>query len=132
MEITLIRDTDSGKSTIGRMYCCDEFLCRTLENSWKNNERMISCIPEGMYEMELKEYGRFYEEYKHPIIMLKDVPKRSEILIHIGNYPKDTHGCILLGDSVGKDAVWNSRKTYNNLYPLISQATTIEIINKIK
>lgn len=129
MKLTLIRDLDSGKSTVGRLFCEDEFLCFTLENTWLENKKRVSCIPTGTYELELKEYGRFYERYQHPIVKLKDVDGRTEILFHKGNYPSDTLGCILVGDSKGKDVIWNSGKTYNKVYPVISNSTEITIVN---
>ena len=121
MDLNLIRDTFTDNSTIGRLYLGDEFLCYTLENCWKDNKKRISCIPEGRYELTTKEYGRFYDRYGHPIIKIVEgtVPNRSEILIHKGNYPKDTLGCILLGSTKGTDFVGNSSKTYNRIYPII-------------
>ena len=120
MKLHLIRDTFTDNSTTGRLYLGDEFLCYTLENSWKDNQRRISCIPEGEYKLDTKEYGRFYDRYQHPIIILRDVPDRSEILIHKGNYPKDTLGCILLGSTRSKDFVGNSSVTYNRVYKIIT------------
>ena len=127
MKLKLIRDKDTGEATLGRLYAEGKLICYTLENTWIDNKRNISCIPEGNYSIELKEYGRFYDKYKHPIIKLTDVPGRSEILIHKGNYAKDTQGCILIGDSLGENAVWNSSKTYDRLYNLLSNSTEITI-----
>lgn len=129
MRLKLYRDTRTDVSTIGRLYADDEFLCYTLENHWEDNKPRISCVPADKYFIETKTYGRFYESYKHPIVKLKNVPDRTEILIHIGNYPEDTLGCILVGSTTAKDAVWNSKKTYNDIYPVISQAEMIEIVN---
>lgn len=127
MKLKLLRDKDSGNATIGRLYCEKEFLCYTLENTWMDNEPRVSCIPEGRYGMKTKTYGKYYKKYQLPIPILQDVPGRSEILIHPGNYAKDTLGCILVGDSKGEDAVWNSRNTWHNIYPYLSNATEIWI-----
>jgi hypothetical protein len=65
---------------------------KTLENPWKNNERNISCIPVGTYIVEP------YSSAKHPDSwVICNVPNRTDILIHIGNYYTHTEGCILLG-----------------------------------
>ena len=40
---------------------------------------------------------------------LVEVPNRSAIILHWGNFPKDTKGCILLGLSAGSDVIFNSR-----------------------
>ena len=117
--INLNRIKYTDKSTIGELYINDVFQCYTLENTWMDNIKRLSCIPIGCYKLITKTYGRFYKQYNHPIIMLNDVPNRSEILIHRGNYPKDTLGCILLGDTIGEDYIGNSRNTYNKIYPII-------------
>ncbi|MBJ33658.1 MAG: hypothetical protein CMC89_02915 [Flavobacteriaceae bacterium] len=65
-----------------------------------NNERDISCIPVGSYEMNWRESPRFGWTWE-----LKDVPDRSYILIHIANYASDIEGCIGLGSSLMGDRV---------------------------
>jgi len=68
----------------------------TLELPWLENEKQISCIPEGAYPLTSIESPKYGSTW-----LLENVPNRSEILIHAGNYPKDTHGCILAGLSAG-------------------------------
>ena len=127
MRLILKRDEDNGECTLGRLYAEDEFLCFSLENTWKNNERRISCIPTGTYPLTTKEYGRFYDKYQMPIPILDNTEPRSEILIHPGNYAKDTLGCILLGDSKGDNAVWNSVRTWKKWHSIITQCDSITI-----
>jgi hypothetical protein len=64
----------------------------TLELPWADNQKMISCIPEGEYSVTKRNSDK-YGDHWH----IQDVPDRSLILIHHGNYHKDTKGCILLG-----------------------------------
>ena len=130
MKLTLKRDTDNGEETFGRLYADEDFICWTIERPWKNNERRVSCIPEGVYGLKTKEYGRFWDKYKKPIPILQDTKPRTEILIHPANYAKDLAGCIALGDSKGEHAVWNSVKTWKKWLPLISQCTEITIIKQ--
>lgn len=66
-------------------------LC-TLELPDLGNQKNISCIPEGKYEVH-----RIYSPKFGKCFHVQEVPGRSEILIHKGNYNKDTHGCILVG-----------------------------------
>ena len=45
INLLLIRDTWTEKSTMGQLFLNGELFCDTLENPWKNNQRNISCIP---------------------------------------------------------------------------------------
>lgn len=129
MRLTLHRYLDTGKSTAGLLFLDGEFACHTLENPWKNNERRVSCIPEGTYRLGLRTEGGWDERAgkKFPamhkgMIELQDVPDRTFILMHWGNYPKDTEGCILLGKTAGVDMVGSSVETYEKVYPKIADA----------
>jgi len=64
----------------------------SLERPWLDNVRMVSCIPEGDYEVEPNDTRAHPETYR-----VLDVKGRSGILIHIGNYVHHSAGCILLG-----------------------------------
>ncbi|HLT52703.1 MAG TPA: DUF5675 family protein [Flavobacteriaceae bacterium] len=78
------------EGTNGTLFNSKKFLCHTIELPWKNNKRSISCIPEGVYEVE----PRFSKRFKHHLI-LKDVKGRSFILFHPANDAlKELQGCI--------------------------------------
>ena len=89
-------------------------LCVTLEESWLNNQRNISCIPEGTYQVRKYSGTRYKEVWK-----LDNVPNRSAILIHAGNTEYDTQGCILVGRRFGvlsqKRAILDSRSALTAL-----------------
>ena len=65
----------------------------TLELPWKANQRSISCIPAGEYELIRWPSPKFGQ-----VLMVRAVPNRDGILIHAGNTAKDTQGCILVGE----------------------------------
>lgn len=79
----------SGTVTIGRM---DQY--STLELPWRDNQKGISCIPKGEYECRRVISPRFGETFE-----VCNVPGRSQILFHAGDTQRDTHGCILIGES---------------------------------
>jgi len=88
-----------------------EFNCYTVERPWLDNQPNVSCIPIGMYPVELGMYNKGgYSAYE--IMGVKD---RSLIKIHIANTMKDVVGCIGVGSSLGwvhnNWAVMNSAKT---------------------
>ena len=108
VNLLLIRDTFTKKSTIGKLHINGETFCDTLENPWLDNQRNISCIPEGQYKVRLRlPRESATRDYVHLLVM--GVPDRDYILFHIGNTAKDTRGCILVGNGREQDAVNNSR-----------------------
>ena len=107
INLLLIRDTFSDKSTIGELFINGERFCDTLENPWINNKKNVSCIPRGEYKVRLRlARESASRDYLH--LLVEDVENRSYILFHIGNTPKDTSGCILLGLGSEQDVVYNS------------------------
>lgn len=70
--------------------------CNTLELTWRNNTRFVSCIPSGIYMCE-----RMISPSKGETFEITDVFNRSDILFHKGNIDDDTEGCILLGEGFG-------------------------------
>lgn len=68
-------------------------ICKTLELPWKDNERSVSCIPEGRYHV-IKQPPK--EDRPYHYFRLPKVTGRSGILIHRGTEPADSRGCILV------------------------------------
>lgn len=108
--ILLTRICTSERGTFGVLSVGGEPVCVTCEDPWKNNAKGESCIPKGKYRC-LK-----YSSEKFPDVWeVTNVPGRSAILIHHGNTIRDTHGCILPGDSFnhlnGLPSITRSRVT---------------------
>jgi hypothetical protein len=105
MELTLKRTYFGDNGTYGFLAIGEKaptFV--TLELPWKNNERQISCIPEGTYTLRRfisRKFGRVWE--------VTSVPNRTAILIHVGNFLSDIQGCILLGKSISEKGIAQSR-----------------------
>ena len=107
INLLIIRDTFTEESTIGELFLNGERMCDTLENPYINNERNISCIPEGEYKVRLRlARESATRDYLH--LLVQDVPNRDWILFHRGNSAKDTSGCILVGLGTQQDFVQNS------------------------
>lgn len=99
MHFTLTRFMRTDTETLGVLTCLDKHWY-TLERTWVDNQRNVSCIPSGHYEMELVKTSRPFGGFKFSYL-LKAVKGRSGILIHVGNTYHDSSGCILLGKRVG-------------------------------
>jgi len=108
INLLIIRDTLTDKSTIGTLYINGERFCDTLELPYINNERSISCIPAGEYKVRLRTARESAtRDYLH--LLIQDVPNRDWILFHRGNSAADSRGCVLVGQSREQDRVNNSR-----------------------
>lgn len=118
MELLLEREYHSS-GTNGILSCRDQFICFTIELPWRNNQRMISCIPEGRYPLAL----RFSDRHQWHLLV-KEVPGRSLILLHKANNAlKQLKGCIapvgeLLAPGIGK----NSLEAFHSLMLLVRTA----------
>ena len=126
--LLLIRDTFSDKSTIGKLYLNGEFYGHTLELAWEGNKKRVSCIPKGVYEVVKRFTDKSKYKYEHLHIL--DVPDREMILMHIGNYPKNSKGCILLGNTRALNFVGDSRKAFYRLMYDLGSFEEIELIIK--
>lgn len=96
MKVTLRRISEREDATLGVLFFDDIPRLVTLEPPWRNNERNVSRIPAGEYEMAVTTSPRFGKTWK-----IKNVPERSAILFHAGNTVKDTQGCVLVGNRYG-------------------------------
>ncbi|MBC5842644.1 hypothetical protein H8R23_14615 [Flavobacterium sp. F-380] len=65
-------------------------VCYTIELPWLQNQRGVSCIPEGEYVLQ-KRFSPKFRWHMH----LRNVPGRDFILIHPANdAKKELLGCI--------------------------------------
>jgi hypothetical protein len=109
--------------TIGELLDGNKFICFTLEEPWKDNQKSISCIPEGEYICK-PHVGTKYKD----VWNISNVKDRSAVLIHSGNTTLDIEGCVLVGSSrgivKGLPAVLNSRATLDELKQYIGRDKT--------
>ena len=109
-EIVINRLKVYSGSIIGELIVNGVKLCYTLEKPWWWNQESASCVPNGRYPATLR-----YDKSDGWRIQLVGVPKRSGIQIHVGNYPTQTEGCVLVGTSYAPNAVINSVAAYTKL-----------------
>lgn len=124
MKAILTRLQYQQQQTLGVLQLFDRlekvYECKTLELPWQNNARNVSCIPEGRYDVIIREVphrGRHFH--------VLNVPDRSLILIHVGNYYTDIQGCILPGQDyfdINHDGLLDVSSSRLALEGLLSQA----------
>lgn len=74
-----------------------DFICHSLEREWEDNTVMISCIPEGVYELvphDSPKFGATYALIGEGVGLYEGDAKRTGILIHKANWAYQLRGCI--------------------------------------
>lgn len=122
MELHLIRRWFTDKSTIGELFVNDlpTRECYTLEPTVRQgaDPRGIVAIPEGRYEITIYDSPHF----KMRVPIINTIPGHTYVEIHPGNFPLDTHDCILPGTEKGEDMVLNSQEAFMPLFKKIDDA----------
>ena len=89
MEMELLREYFPD-GTNGEVRCDGNLICFSIELPWLLNQRNVSCIPEGRYELS-KQFQPKYGDH----LRVMSVPGRDGILIHPASDAKrDLRGCI--------------------------------------
>lgn len=140
MEIIIERKYLKSKYTIGDLYIVEngskKWICNTLEDcvrdlnrngQFDNGEKKVygeTAIPYGIYEVKLNVKSPKYSNFaKYPwakpyggfLPRLKNVKSFDGILVHPGNTPSDTLGCVLVGYNTIKGQLTDSRKAFATL-----------------
>jgi hypothetical protein len=110
-QLVIDRKQSFAEGIIGELRVNGTFLCYTLELAWLWNEKNKSCVPPGEYRAHL----RFDHKDKWRIELLGVPGNRQNVQIHVGNYPKDVQGCVLVGTAYKGDMVLNSIAAYEKL-----------------
>lgn len=151
MKLRLTRKYLKDTYTIGKLEVWKNgvwaYLCDTLEDKVRPDGIKVygkTAIPYGTYTITMNVVSSKYSNYKtYPFARpygaymprLVNVKNFDGILIHPGNSPKDTYGCILVGrnKAVGKvldsQAIWRAlMEGYFMPAKKTGEAITIEIV----
>ena len=141
MELELKRIFKGTSYTIGNLLIDGKYFCDTLEDTDRNlsssmkledinniKQKSITAIPTGRYKITLSVQSPKFKSYKQYdfckgyLPRLLNIPGYDGVLIHIGNKPEDTDGCILVGKNTIKGQVTNSTQTFKELYDKLKQS----------
>ena len=141
MKLLLKRIALRPTYTIGQLFIDGERFCDTCEDKVRDTNKdgdlldegegkvyAETAIPYGTYDVTLNvQSQRFrtkkaYQFCKGFLPRLVDVPHFEGILIHIGNKPEDSAGCILVGENKIVGGLVNSTATFNRLYERLAEA----------
>ncbi|MFH6985384.1 DUF5675 family protein [Marinoscillum luteum] len=118
MELILTRNYHP-EGTSGSLFDGVQLVCSTIELPWRENQRMVSCIPEGRYELVKR-----YTKKRGWHLLVKNVPNRSGILFHPANDAlKELKGCIApVSQVVGPGKGTQSKIADSKLKTLVFEA----------
>lgn len=133
MEINLKRIARREGYTVGNLFINGKYECDTLEDKDRlhfGEEKVHgeTAVPAGRYSVDMATISpRFskraqYEFCGGRLPRLENVPQFEGVLIHIGNTPQDTDGCILVGQNKVKGQIINSTATFSTLYEKLIKA----------
>ena len=142
MELKLKRIFKGDKYTIGNLFINDKKFCDTLEDTDRGLDASMSvskiialkkfgitAIPKGTYEVVMNVVSAKFSKYKQytfcggRVPRLLNVPGYDGVLMHIGNKPEDTAGCILVGKNTVKGMITSSTETFMSFYKILEDAS---------
>lgn len=131
LQITVTRHSPRPGYTIGRMDINGTKFSDTLEDTDRGLTQDMqldeikrikvygkTAIPKGTYKVSVQ----YWKKHKIYVPFIHDVPGFTSILIHSGNTPEDTLGCILVGENTIKGRLTNSRPYMTRLTKLCQDA----------
>lgn len=142
MELKLKRIFKGDKYTIGNLFINGKKFCDTLEDTDRGLDASMSvskiialkkfgitAIPKGTYEVVMNVVSAKFSKYKQytfcggRVPRLLNVPGYDGVLMHIGNKPEDTDGCILVGKNTVKGMITSSTETFMSFYKILEDAS---------
>lgn len=133
MRIKVQKFKETENSTLSYLYVDDMFYGLTLEDGHRDQKEYGETrIPEGVYRVDVRREGGFHERYRkrfkdfhRGMLWLRDIPNFQYVLIHIGNFVRNTEGCILVAEDYGfkedtgnyflRKSVLGYKKLYQNV-----------------
>ena len=117
MRLTLERGIPGNLSIPGELFLNGDHECFTLENK-------ADAIPAGIYKITLYNSPRL----GRVVPLLNDVPGRSMIEMHWGNFPSNYEGCIGLGEQrdTSTEEIFYTQEAFREVFPVIQAAVNSE------
>jgi hypothetical protein len=137
MNLLLRRDFSNLNCTLGTLRVVG-FSVQTLERPWLGNQKGISCVPKGVYQLfkhSSEAHPKTWALVNKSLNVLhwpdSAFPDaRTAVLIHPANYPSELRGCIAPGMSRGVDMVNRSREAMRYIMDAVpwTDEHTLEIV----
>lgn len=141
MELKLKRIFKGGLYTIGKLYVNGFYECDVLEDTDRGlSDKMElseikkvkqygkTAIPIGSYSIDMNTISPKFKDRSWAKVCEGKLPRLINVkgfdgvLIHVGNKPEDTLGCLLTGYNKIKGQVVNSTSAFTKLYEKMKEA----------
>lgn len=138
MKLKLDRKYKLPEYTIGKLYIDGEYFCDTLEDTdrglssdmpfqeiIKRKIQGKTAVPTGDYKVNMNTVSPRFKDrtwakpYQGKLPRLIDTIGFEGVLIHVGNTPDDTSGCILVGKNTIKGKLTNSTAVFRELMEIL-------------
>lgn len=102
----------------------DKLVAHTLEHSFaqEDGDGYKPKVPPGTYRC-IRGTHRLHDLKPFDTFEVMKVPGATGILFHVGNYNKDSEGCILLGSTTGPTGLGFSRTAFEGFMELQAHST---------
>ena len=104
LEVRRHLEWSDAQATEGELFINGVFAGFTLEPPRLDPPAKPRAIPIGAYGLT----WAFSPKHAKFVPLVEDVPDFEGIEIHIGNFPRDTEGCLLVGEVRGHDMIQQS------------------------
>jgi hypothetical protein len=121
-QLTVLRDTFTDQSVTSEVILDGTLKWFGIEPPNRPGPKPY-CIPAGTYKITLA--PSFHFDMIVPRVI--NVVGFEGIEIHPGNFPRDTHGCLCIGEGRGPDDVTQSRKAFEELMSFLTGDDNIQI-----
>ncbi|WAX07499.1 hypothetical protein BF766P1_00063 [Bacteroides phage BF766P1] len=141
MELKLKRIFKGGLYTIGKLYVNGVYECDVLEDTDRGlSDKMElseikkvkqygkTAIPIGSYSIDMNTISPKFKDRSWAKVCEGKLPRLINVkgfdgvLIHVGNKPEDTLGCLLTGYNKIKGQIVNSTSAFTKLYEKMKKA----------
>lgn len=129
-ELKLERQEFTDKQIVGSIYVDGDFICYSLERPWIDNAPNVSCIPEGIYDLQYHKYKGRLDTYALIGETVSHYPSdkaRNLILIHPANRVEELQGCIATGTEKKDGDMVLSIKAFRKLMNAIEKNNITKI-----
>jgi len=127
IQLLLERAPSANGCTLGKLSINGKFFCYTLEDVVRTGAKVAgeTAIPAGAYRVTIERSPTF----RMLTPRLHDVPGFDAVLLHPGNGPKDTRGCVLVGFAKlpSNTKIYQSREAFEQLMGKMLGASLITL-----